>query len=645
MQQSTLRQAPRQTPMLVWGLALLALAAIVLPILALGARVPWDQLGEILASASTQQLLRVTLRSAVLACVITLLLGTPLALWMQHLRRGAGLARVLVLLPLAMPPVVGGLALSAFLGRRGLAAPLLDALHIQFAFAFPGVVAAHVFIALPFVVITLDAALRQLDPEITYSAAGVGLSPSTITRKIILPAIAPSLVSAGGLAFARSLGEFGTTLTFAGSMPGTTRTMPLGIYIAREVDQDVAYGLSAILIALAVLTLAASTLPTVFLSRTRSREVARATHEVDTERLRLLTSPEDGGVPVVIGETTFPANATTALIGLNGSGKTTLVGRIAGRLGGLRTLIGDRVVDAGTSSSKLVPAHKRGVVLLTQNPGLPPTSTPLKAVAMVTGSKQRALELLTSAGLRDLVDVPVRALSGGQASQVSLVRALAPRPRVLILDEPLAAIDVNSAHHWRQVLRATAHDRTTIVITHNPLDVANLAEYVAVMDRGNVISLRPTAEELKVPATQFSARLAGVNWLPASVNWIPAHMVGAAHQGSVACVATTVGELTGVASEQCEQHEHAVVVFAPQDVSLHVPAGAAPGDYNSLEATVATVDVSTSGGLTVELDVHGAVVALPVQRQEALDAGIEPGASVTCYVKTDDIAIYPKPTD
>ena len=231
---------------IVIALAWLTLALILAPVLALGLRVPWGDLGAIATSAETRQLLEVTLASAVIATLVALGLGLPLALWMQRLRRGAFLARGLVLLPLALPPVVAGLALSAFIGRRGVAAPLLDLLDWQFAFAFPGVVAAHVFVALPFVVITLDAALRQLDPEITYSAAGVGLSPSTITRKIILPAIAPSLVSAAGLAFARSLGEFGATLTFAGSLPGETRTLPVGIYVERQSDLDRAYVLAAV---------------------------------------------------------------------------------------------------------------------------------------------------------------------------------------------------------------------------------------------------------------------------------------------------------------------------------------------------------------------------------------------------------------
>ncbi|QYH19884.1 ABC transporter permease subunit [Corynebacterium aquatimens] len=388
------RIQPR-VPVAVATLAAVALATIVLPIAALGLRVPWAGLGAIAADPATSEMLRVTLASALLATLLCLLLGLPLALWMQRGRNTAHLARLLVLLPLALPPVVAGLALTALLGNRGALAPLLNATGITFAFAFPGVVAAHTFIALPFVVITLDTALRQLDPEVVDSAHGVGLSPATTIRKVVLPAIRPALVSAAGLAFARSLGEFGTTLTFAGSMPGTTRTMPLGIYLAREIDQDLAYGLAAILVALALATLALSLLPTL-LHRDPAPQ-ARETGSIDITGLAELTRPAAEPPAITAGTSTFPAGTVTALIGPNGAGKTTLAGRIAGRLTGLTIAIGGRTLQDDTRTH--VPPHQRGVVLLTQNPGLPPTATALTAVEMVAGT-DRARELLAAAGRR-----------------------------------------------------------------------------------------------------------------------------------------------------------------------------------------------------------------------------------------------------
>lgn len=500
----SLRAARTHAPPAVAALAAVALFLIIAPIFALGTRVPWAELGAIAAAPATRELLRVTLASSLIAAVVALALGTPLALGMRHARFGAQLARLLVLLPLAMPPVVAGLALSAFIGRRGLAAPVLDALGWQFAFAFPGVVAAHVFITLPFVVITLDSALGQLDREVTDSAASVGIAPGAVTRRIVLPAIAPSLATAASLAFARSLGEFGTTLTFAGSMPGVTRTMPLGIYLEREIDQRAAYGLSAILVGLAVAALALSLLPSLA-ARRRPRPAARASGPIDAAELRRLTRPAAPAEPIRIGEAVFPAHAATALIGPNGAGKSTLLGRVAGRLrSDTPVLLGARVLDA--PGTRPVPPHRRGVVLLTQNPGLPPTTTALGAVAMVSG-EPRAAELLRAAGLSELAGVPVTALSGGQAAQVALVRALAARPGALLLDEPFANLDTDAAREWRDLLAAAAEDRTTVVITHDRKDVAALCAHTAVMERGEVVALRPTAAETAEPSTAFSAHL------------------------------------------------------------------------------------------------------------------------------------------
>lgn len=609
--------AARPTPAAVRVLGLVALATIVAPVAALGTRVPWGRIGTILAAEETAQLLRVTVASSLLSCLITVLIGAPLALWMRNLRRGAQLARLLVLVPLALPPVVAGLALTALIGRRGLAAPVLDLLGVQFAFAFPGVVASHVFVALPFVVITLDSALRQLDGEVLDSAAGVGISPSRATLRITLPAVAPALVSAAGLACARSLGEFGTTLTFAGSLPGVTRTMPLGIYIAREIDQPLAYGLAAVLTGLAVATLALTLLPSALSGRGPAPR-PRVTGSIDAAALEHLCRPAADGPEVSVGGATFPAGATTALIGPNGSGKTTLLGQIAGRLTGPEVRIAGRRVDG-------LPAHRRGVVMLTQTPGLPPTSTPLKAVAMVTGEVSAARSLLHAAGLAELADVPVRALSGGQAAQVALVRALAARPRVLLLDEPLAAIDVDSARRWRHILRATASGRTAIVVTHNPLDIAALSQHTAVMERGDVAALRPTGDELRAPSTAFSARLAGRNLLPAT-------LTSGARPGQPGVARTPCGPLRATAAAACGAGQPVVAVFSPADARLTDPAS---GD---LRARVLSLTPTASGGVDIELDAGDGVLVCPTGRDEAL--ALEPGAWVGVHVPTGAALTY-----
>ncbi|MDO5670480.1 MAG: ABC transporter permease subunit [Corynebacterium sp.] len=610
----TPRPAPPRPPLVVAGLGVIGLVFILGPVLALGVRVPWGRVEGVLAEPATHDLLRITLGAGLWTTLLTTLLGVPLALWIQHLRRGARLVRLLVLLPLAMPPVVAGLALSAALGRRGLTAPLLDATGLQFAFAFPGVILAHTFIALPFVVVTVDAALRQIDPEIPSSAASVGLKPGEVLRKVTLPAVAPALATGAGLAFARSLGEFGTTLTFAGSMPGVTRTMPLGIYLERETDPGRAYVLGALLITLAVVVLLLAALPG--LLRREYQPRARSLHSLDTTRLRELTAPPGGGVPVHVGEHTLPANRVTAVVGPNGSGKTTLMRQIG---------------------SPHLPVEGK-VVLLTQRPGLPTTTTAAGAVSMVTRCTTRTRELLDAAGLTPLHDVPVPALSGGQAAQVALVRALAARPAVLILDEPLAAIDIASTTAWRGLLHAAARDRTTILVTHDPLEVAGLSDYLLVLEGGDITAAGSTSELLAVPPNSFVSSLAGLN-----------RMEGSVVEKTLDTVTIRNGKLliTGISAE--EAGDQAVATFPPEATTLRLPAPSGgrtdsarnlwPGTIESIESasgrSTAVVTVSLLG------EAGPVTVSVPVTRRSILDLGLAPGTIVDCVTKATAVTVHP----
>ncbi len=489
-----LREQRPRIPRPVIAAGVLAAIYVLAPVLALGVRVPWRQLSETLSSPMTQDLLRVSLFAAAWSTVLSTLLGTCLALWLQQLHRVSHLVRLVVYLPLAMPPVVGGLALTALLGRRGLLGPALEQAGLHVSFAFPGVVAAHVFVTLPFAVVAVDSALRQLDPEVVASARGIGLRPSTILRRIILPAILPAVFTGGALAFARSLGEFGTTITFAGSLPGSTRTMPSGIYLEREVSAENAYALSAVLIGIAILTLTAAGMP--LLLRRRREPKVRMLKPMDPAALRDATTPVDSAhdLSVTIGNatTTFRGGHVTAVVGPNGAGKTTLLRFISGRLQGAHT-------------------NAERVIMLSQNPGLPPTATVAQALTMVTKDPQRTEELLNAAGLQELVHVSE--LSGGQAAQVALLRALAARPAVLVADEPFAAMDVESAARWRHVLRLSAADRTTVIVTHSRVDLDTLADDILVMEAGNIISQGPAERLLEQPPTPFMAELAGVNVL------------------------------------------------------------------------------------------------------------------------------------
>ena len=593
-----------KAPLLVGLIGLIAVATIIVPVAALGLRVPWARIGDYLGREEIRDMLLISVAAAFQSMLLALVMGLGLALWVQQLGRGSTIIRLLVYLPLAMPPVVGGLALTAALGRKGYLSPLLNALGIHLAFAFPGVVVAQTFVALPFVVVAVDSALRQLDQEILASARGVGLGRWEILGKITLPSIAP--------AFARSLGEFGTTLTFAGSQPGVTRTMPLGIYLEREVDADGAYVLSALLIGLALVCLALADLPA--LRRRRYQPQARQLHSLDVDKLRELTQPTNAqAVSVTVDgvRTALSPRAITAVVGPNGSGKTTFMGRIAGRLSG------GEVSPDGT-----------GIVLLTQRPGLPPRSTAQQAVAMVTRDRTRAQELLAAAGLHELADVPVTALSGGQAAHVALVRALAARPAVLILDEPLAAVDVKSAERWRHFLHAAREDRTTLLVTHNALDIANLAQDMLVMEAGQVRAHGATARLLDAPPTGFVAALAGLNRIEGTVTATDASTV------EVACGEITILATTEYAPVQPGQE--VAVTFDPHAVTI----GAVPEACNQWAVRVLAVEATSLAAAQLRVDLGGYEATVPVDRESAL--GFAVGSTVSLAISTANVFVHPK---
>ncbi|QGU07071.1 Putative 2-aminoethylphosphonate import ATP-binding protein PhnT [Corynebacterium occultum] len=632
---ATPRPAPTRIPVPVLIIALIAVVVIIGPVLALTARVPWERFGEVLRQPDTLELLQVTGYAALQSTLITLLLGVPLAVWLAGLHRGSGLVRLLVLLPLAMPPVVAGLALTAAIGNRGVTAPLLDALGLQFAFAFPGVVASHVFITLPYVVVAVESGLRQIDREIPASAAGVGLSPTEVLAKITLPAVAPAIATGGGLAFARSLGEFGTTLTFAGSMPGSTRTMPLGIYLQREIDPGASYVLAVILILLAILALAIAGLPLAL--KREPKPTPRAIGPLDTARIRELCRP-DSGLPLTheaAGVTTeFPANITTAIIGPNGSGKTTLVGTLAGRLRGARVKIGDQVVDG----EKFRAAHQRGVVLLTQRPGLPRTATVAATVTMVTRDRELSFQLLEAAGLQELAEVKVPALSGGQAAQVALLRALAAKPRVLILDEPLAAIDVAATARWRRLLKATARDRTTILVTHDPVDISGLADHLVVLEAGRTVAQGRPADLLNVPPNDFVASLAGLNRMAGEITGITPDTVSIEVNGLL---------ITGVPDSGYKAlvGENAVATFPPEATSIRLP-GSEPRESfrNNWRGRIIAVNAVPGSHVVLRVELPGQnEITVPVTRRSAVALELQEGMEVECVTKALAVNIHARP--
>lgn len=238
--------------------AAIAVAFLVLPLGALLVRAPWSTLPEQLVAPEVRQALRLSLVSATLATLICLVLGVPLA-WVlaRATFPGRRLLRALVTVPLVLPPVVGGVALLLLLGRRGLLGQHLDAwFGISLPFTTAAVVIAEAFVAMPFLVISVEGALRGADRRFDDAAATLGASRWLTFRRVTLPLVAPGVTAGAVLCFARALGEFGATITFAGSFPGVTRTMPLSVYLALETNPESAIVLSLILLGVCVIVLA-----------------------------------------------------------------------------------------------------------------------------------------------------------------------------------------------------------------------------------------------------------------------------------------------------------------------------------------------------------------------------------------------------
>ncbi|MDX2548572.1 molybdate ABC transporter permease subunit [Streptomyces sp. WI04-05B] len=238
--------------------ALLGLAFLVLPLVALLIRTPWRSMPDLLTSTEVWQALQLSLVCATAATAVSLVLGVPLAWLLARVEfPGRGLVRALVTLPLVLPPVVGGVALLMALGRNGVVGKWLDSwFGVTLPFTTAGVVIAEAFVAMPFLVISVEGTLRAADPRYEEAAATLGASRFTAFRRVTLPLIAPGVAAGAVLAWARALGEFGATITFAGNFPGRTQTMPLSVYLALQNDPEAAIALSLVLLAVSIAVLA-----------------------------------------------------------------------------------------------------------------------------------------------------------------------------------------------------------------------------------------------------------------------------------------------------------------------------------------------------------------------------------------------------
>ncbi len=532
-------------PVLVTVLAILGGCAIVLPLVGMGTRVSWGQLPQLLATPSAQAALWLSIRTCLTSTVICVVLGVPLALLLARSWPGVRIARILAVLPMTMPPVVAGIALLSTLGNRGLLGTHLKEWGVPIAFSTTAVVIAQVFVSMPFLVVTLEAALRSRDKRAEVTARSLGAGPWRVLAQVTLPLAKPALARGTALALGRSLGEFGATIAFAGSKEGVTRTMPLAIYLEREKDTATSLALAAVLIGLSFLIVGATNIDW---GRVATHLLARHGHQGHEDHEAAASEPrgaqasapgggdraaepprgtgrgqdlqvafelEERGVVV---DLEVEAGRTVALIGPNGSGKSTVCSVVAGLLDAEngQVVLGGRVLDG---PGGFVRAGRRQVALLSQEPGVFTHMSVLGNVVFALRCQgvsrreamRRARAELAAVGAGHLASRPGDALSGGQAARVALARALATGPRLLVLDEPMAALDVTARQEMRRLVarRCAEEGLTLLLVTHDVLDLTALAEDVVVLDRGRVVEQGPTARILSAPRSDFVAHLTG----------------------------------------------------------------------------------------------------------------------------------------
>ena len=691
------RRTPAASPLPLWagGLGGLALCFLTLPLAFMLGRVDWAALASTLATDEASSALALSLRTCGVALGVDLLLGVPAALLLSRSWRGVRAARILVALPLSLPPVVAGIALLSAFGRRSTLGALLTGAGLDIAFTTTAVVIAQVFVSLPFLIVTLESALRAREPGLDEMASSLGASPTRVFWQITLPTVLPGLGRGAALALARCLGEFGATLTFAGSMQGVTRTMPLQIYLARESDAALALALGVVLLGVAALVVALTETPWGHLAAlVRSRlastrpGLVRAhlpasgagpgpTDEPLSARGGHGLVPTDsktaGSVPVhvdgCVRERGWAVDArlrpglVTAVVGHNGAGKSTLAQVVAGalRLDSGSARIGERVVD---DAATFVPARRRGVAMVSQAPRI---FTHMSVVANVAfplrvrgvrraQARAAALEQLRAVGIADLAYRRGSDLSGGQAARVALARALVFRPDVLILDEPTAALDVEATAQVSAVLRQrlTGAGITTLLVSHDIAEVLALASRMIVMGEGRVVEEGEPARVLASPSSVFAARLAGLNIVSGHAlarsglvgvrvgeGELWAADLSGSDSGSVGVVDVSPGDADdSAASGENARGGRVALTFPPEAVVLsREEAHASPRSV--LPGTVAGIDVDGSLVSVRVALAEDVVVTARVTASAWADLGLGVGDSLWVSVKATQVRAIP----
>ncbi|MYS39520.1 molybdate transport system permease protein [Streptomyces sp. KhCrAH-43] len=618
--------------------ALLAVAFLLLPLAGILARTSWGELGGHLTSESTTQALTLSLIVSGWALVLSLVLGVPLAWLLARVDfPGKVFVRSLVLLPMVLPPTVGGVALLLGFGRRGLLGPWLeDWFGITLPFHTSGAVLAATFVAMPFLVISLEGALGGLRPRYEETAASLGASPVRVFFTVTLPMVAPGLAAGAALTWARALGEFGATITFAGNLPGTTQTLPLQVYLLLQDSPEAATSVSLLLlvIAMAVLLALRGRWTGTPQERTRTREVVdeepgtSAAPETAPEAVR-----EDWPLHAEVtgfNELTLDADAgtTIAVVGPNGAGKTTLLRALLG----LTPRAHARLRLGGTDVTSL-PAHRRGVAWVPQDGALFPhlstlanTAYGLRARGVPRAEARRsAQEWLDRLGVGHLASRKPAQVSGGQAQRVALARALAARPRLLLLDEPLAALDQTTRSQVRHTLRRhlEGFGGVCLIVTHDPVEAVALADRVLVLEEGRTLQDAPPAEVTRHPRSPWVARMLGRNAWTGTTTADGLAPAGGGHL---------------VVADPLPAGAPALAVIAPEAVSVHrdkptgSPRNVWPGTVREITSGGSRLRVLVGSGQAPDL-------VAEITPQSAAELSLADGVAVWTSVKATEVTL------